>query len=212
MSKTLSVHLDLQDDEPLQQAAEVVRQGGIIVYPTETLYGIGADAFNGAAVRRVQEVKRRSESKPILLIIRSVDMLKGLVTEVPPDAVRLMEAFWPGPLTLIFKAEPGLPRELTQGTGTIGVRVPSSAVCLRLLELSGCPLTSTSANVSGASVPRTVSGIRKALHEGIDLYLDAGELPSHTPSTVLDVSTSRPKILRDGAISRKRLQEFIHVS
>jgi len=209
MSATFTTPPDGSNEASLAAAAETLRAGGVIVYPTETVYGIGADAFNAAAVNRVQEVKGRTNAKPILVIVRSMDMIRGLVAEVPSAAELLMKHFWPGPLTLVFKAMPGLPQGLTQGSGTIGVRVPSSTLCLRLLDLCACPITSTSANLTGMPVQETVMEISRVLGGAIDLYLDGGALSGGVPSTVVDVSTDHPKILRTGAVSLARLQEII---
>lgn len=195
-------------DALLGEAAEIIRRGGVIVYPTETVYGIGADALNARAVNRVQEVKGRKEAKPILVLVRSREMMLDLVDGVNAAAEVLMQHFWPGPLTLVFKARPGLPAGLTQDTGAIGVRVPSSALCLRLLDLCGRPITSTSANLTGMPVHATVQEIRRVLGNKVDFYIDGGVLSGNIPSTVVDVSTDRPAILREGAVSRTELQKF----
>lgn len=185
----------------LDEAAKVIASGGVIVYPTETLYGIGADALNASAVRKVFAAKKRRDDKPILVIIHSVEQLDQLVAEIPFAARTLMAKFWPGPLTIVFKAQPSLPRELTQGAGTIGARIPANAFCLELLRRCHCPLTSTSANISGESVHRAVSEIRTALNTGIDLFIDAGTLPESKPSTVVSVVASPIKLIREGVLS-----------
>ncbi len=201
MALTLAVDLQNPDDKSLILAAEVIQAGGIIVYPTETLYGIGCSAMHPRALRRVQDLKRRAEPKPILVLVRSKEDLKPLVREVPEAALALMKAFWPGPLTIVLQASEIVPPELTQGKGTIGVRIPSCAVCLRLLELAGTPITSTSANLSGTSPLDTIASMRTVLTPGIDLYLDAGTLPPSKPSTVIDATGAELRILREGAVS-----------
>jgi L-threonylcarbamoyladenylate synthase len=120
-----------------------------------------------------------------------------------------MEAFWPGPLTLVFRASSTVPPELTQGKGTIGIRVPSSKLCFRLLEMCGCPITSTSANLSGESPLTSIEEMKKVLTPGIDLYLDAGVLPESKPSTVVDVTGEHPCILRDGAVMTNELRKIV---
>lgn len=209
MSTTVSISIREPEDHALMRAAEVIHSGGLIVYPTETLYGIGADARNPLAVGGVQRVKRRADGKPILIVVASAEALIGLVDEVNDVARLLMDAFWPGPLTLVFKASKGVPEGITHGLGTVGVRVPSSAVCLKLLDRCGCPLTSTSANISGQSPSRTITHIRQELGEGIDLYLDAGELPEAKPSTVIDVTSPVPRIVRAGLISNEAIRNII---
>jgi L-threonylcarbamoyladenylate synthase len=209
MALTLAVDREHPADRPLVLAAEVIQAGGVIVYPTETVYGIGANAWDGTAIAKVRALKRRTDQKPILVIVGSRDQLVSVVDGITPLAERCMDAFWPGPLTLVFKASHRIPDLLSRGTGTIGVRIPSSPVCLRLLELAGCPLTSTSANLSGMPTLHTVSEIRQVIPLGIDLVLDAGVLPPSDPSTVLDVTGVQPRLLRAGAVSEARLREIV---
>jgi len=207
----LILPIDLRNPDPamLHQAAAVVRRGGVIVYPTETLYGIGADARNAEAVRRVIRTKRRRDGKPILVIVPTRASVEPLVSHVSLEAGQLMDSFWPGSLTLVFRAAVGIPEEITQGRGTIGIRIPSSNVCLQLLELAGCPITSTSANVSGQAAARTVGEIFAVLAEEVDLYLDGGELPQSRASTVVDVSSGIPVVLREGALATSLLREVV---
>ncbi|MBX2990004.1 MAG: threonylcarbamoyl-AMP synthase [Bacteroidetes bacterium] len=209
MNRILSVSYDVPEHEVLDDAATVVLNGGVIVYPTETLYGIGADATNATAIRNVVKAKRRSDERPILVIIHSRDLLKNLVAGIPDFAEQLMQHFWPGPLTLVFKSAHGVPPELTRGSGTIGVRIPSNTFCLELLTRCNRPLTSTSANISGEPVHRTVDEIRLVMTDGIDLYIDAGRLPESKPSTVVSVVGKKPKLLREGVIPFDVLQEVL---
>lgn len=197
------------DTETLELAAGILRRGGVIVYPTETVYGIGANALDAAAVRKVQEVKARKAPKPILLIIGDKSALHALTTGISGEAEMLIDAFWPGPLTLICNASAMVPEAVTQGTGTVGVRVPSSPFCRGLMRLCPWPVTSTSANISGMPVHRTIGEIREALGPGVDLFLDAGTLPESLPSTVVDVAHGRPRLLRAGAIPAARIGEVL---
>jgi len=205
----MALHMKIDPDAPgdasLVLAAEVIQAGGIIVYPTDTLYGIGANAWNAQAVARVQEIKRRQEAKPILIIVDSIEAARDVTGGISDTARRYMDRFWPGPLTLVMAAAGRLPQELSLGRGTVGVRFPRHATCRRLLALCGCPLTSTSANISGEQTPATAAAIEKAIGQGIDLYLEAGILPKSPPSTVLDVSGTRPRLLREGAITTDQL-------
>jgi L-threonylcarbamoyladenylate synthase len=209
MALTMKVSLAEPEDAPLVLAAEVIEAGGVVVYPTETLYGIGAHALNEKAVKRVQMVKGRGEGKPILIIVPSADWVARLARDVPPVAQSLIDAFWPGPLTLIFSAAQVLPEELTQGTSTIGIRVPSSPLCLKLLKLSGHPITSTSANLSGAPVLHSIPEIKAVFSSGVDLYLDGGTLPGSTPSTIVDVTAPQPKLVRNGAVPLARIRAIV---
>lgn len=181
----------------------------MIIYPTETLYGIGADATNAAAVQRVYAVKKRKDTKPVLVIVHSKEMLRRVVAAMPGSAERLMEAFWPGPLTIVFQASDMIPNELTQSTKTVGVRIPSNTFCLKLVERCDCPLTSTSANISGEPVHRTIEQIQAALQQEVDLYIDAGTLPESKPSTVVSVVHDPPKLLREGVIDVAQLREIL---
>jgi len=209
MSLVLKVDPTQPEDKPVMLAAEVIQAGGVIVYPTETLYGIGANAWDGAAIAKVRAIKRREGQKPILVIINNEDQLASLTSQVTDEARLLMSRFWPGPLTMVFKATKQVPDLLSQGSGTIGVRIPSSPICLRLLALCGCPLTSTSANLSGGPPLHLVADIKRAIPRGVDLYLDGGELRPTLPSTVLDVTVSPPRLIRCGAVSNVELRKVV---
>jgi L-threonylcarbamoyladenylate synthase len=209
MSLVLKVNSAQPEDKPLILAAEVIQAGGVIVYPTETLYGIGANAWDGAAIAKVRAIKRREGEKPILVVIKDEQQLAMLTNNISADARMLIAKFWPGPLTLVFKATKEVPDLLSQGVGTIGVRIPSSPFCLRLLALCGCPLTSTSANLSGGPVLHEVDEIRRAIPRGVDLILDAGRLSPDQPSTVVDVTVSPPRVIRAGAVPLSAIREVI---
>jgi L-threonylcarbamoyladenylate synthase len=209
MSLVLKVDAARPEDKPMVLAAEVIQAGGVIVYPTETLYGIGANAWDGTAIAKVRAIKQREGQKPILVIIKDEAQLASLTNEISDEARALISRFWPGPLTLVFRATKQVPDLLSQGSGTIGVRIPSSRFCLRLLTLCGCPLTSTSANLSGGPALHAVPDIRRAIPRGVDLFLDAGELRPTLPSTVLDVTVSPPRVLRGGAIPITDLREVL---
>jgi L-threonylcarbamoyladenylate synthase len=209
MSLVLKVDAAQPEDKPMVLAAEVIQAGGVIVYPTETLYGIGANAWDGAAIAKVRAIKQREGPKPILVVIKDEQQLAMLTNTISEEARAVIAKFWPGPLTLVFRATKEVPDLLSQGSGTIGVRIPSSPFCLRLLALCGCPLTSTSANLSGGPALHAVKDIRRAIPRGVDLFLDAGDLRPTLPSTVLDVTVSPPRILRAGVISLASLREVI---
>lgn len=193
----------------LQEAAEVVLKGGIIAYPTETIYGIGANAFDHDAIERIYEIKERDRSKPILIIIRQTRQLIGLIDHLPRIAGKLVDVFWPGPLTLIFKASPSLDPGLLGAGGSIGIRIPDNTICLRLLEACEVPLTSTSANISGAQNPCSIDQVYNNFGNKIDLYLDGGITSGTTPSTILDLTTDVPTIRRKGRISREKIEQVI---
>jgi len=209
MALHMKVDPHVPEDRSLVLAAEVIQAGGVVVYPTETVYGLGANAWNRDAVKRIQAIKRRPENKPVLVIVHSDESVRRLTVAISGAAEALMSAFWPGPLTLVFRAARDVPEELTLGTGTIGIRIPSLPLCLRLAELCGLPITSTSANAAGAPVPPTVAEIESALAPGVDLFLDAGVLPARPPSTVVDVSGPIPRLLRQGAVPKERIAMIV---
>ena len=209
MALTLSIDRDAPDDKALVLAAEVIQAGGLIVYPTETIYGIGSNALNRRGIIRLQSLKRRAEPRPILVLVPNIGAVAQLVSGTTAPARKLMESFWPGPLTLVFRASALVPAELIQGRGTVGIRVPSCNLCLRLLEMCECPITSTSANISGETPLDSIEEMKKVLTPGIDLYLDAGVLPKSKPSTVVDVTGDVPRIIRDGAVSVESLRRVV---
>ena len=188
-------------DPSLRQAADIVRQGGVIAFPTDTFYGLGACPFDARAVQRLVDLKDRSRrTAPILVLIRSRADLAALVAEITPAAERLMDACWPGPLTLIFRAVAAVPPVLTAGTGTIGVRLPAHPDVQRLLEAVGGPLTGTSANRSGRPPATTGDEVEQALGNGVDAILDGGATPGGLPSTVVDTTLTPPRVIREGRI------------
>ena len=184
----------------LDEARVVLLRGGLVAFPTETFYGLGANATDREAVRRVFQMKGRPESKPLLVLVDSVKMAESLALEVSDLARHLMAACWPGPLTLVFRAAPELPVELTAGTGTVGIRVPAHPIALGLVRAAGLPVTAPSANPTGAEPPTTAEHVRRFFEGSIDLILDGGPTPGVRPSTILDVSVSPPRLLREGAL------------
>ena len=171
----------------------------MIAFRTDTFYGLGADPFDPVAVARIRTLKGR-EDKPILLLISDLDQLERLVVESSQEFANLAEKFWPGPLTIIGKAVDDLPDEITAGTGTVGVRLPNDETVRQLVRDCGGVLTATSANPAGRSPARSAEEVRTYFPEGIDLIVDGGEVTATEPSTVLDATTSPPRIIREGAI------------
>ena len=199
----------LPTPQNINQAAEIVKNGGLIAYPTETVYGLGADPYNAEAIQKIFIAKGRAEDKGIILLIRGVDDLSTLVRAVSPTAQMLIDAFWPGPLTLVFRANPDLSPALLGGRDTVALRHSSSPIATRLLTALGGPLTSTSANRSTEPPGRSASEVQNALGEHLDLILDGGPSDSTTPSTLVDVSTDRAILLREGAIPARKLRSYI---
>ena len=189
----------------LRKAEDVLIKGGVIAYPTDTVYGLGANAMNEEAVRKIFLFKKRDESKPLLLVVSKEFNLKEIVTEVSPQAVKLIKAFWPGPLTIIFKASNTLSSFLTGGTGKIGVRVPDNAIVLRLLSICRFPITSTSANPSGMEEAKTAEQVKNYFPGKIDLIINGGESHQNLPSTIVEIEKGELKILRKGMINKEMI-------
>ncbi len=185
----------------LVAAARVVRDGGLVAFPTETFYGLGANAFDPDAVARVFRAKGRPADKPLLVLVDSLEMAAEVVVEIPARARELIARYWPGPLTLILRARPHLPPALTAGTGTIGVRISSHPVPRALVRVAALPITAPSANSHGGPSPRTAGEVLAGLGERVDLVLDGGPTAGGAPSTVLDVTEDPPRLVRAGAVA-----------
>ena len=198
-----------QSVDLLSEALEAVRSGEVIVFPTETFYGLGADALNEAAVMRVASLKGRDPENPIPLIITDMNMLKEIVTELPLMAERLINHFWPGPLTLVLPARQGLPTLLMNRDGGVGVRVSSHPVASALVKGLGCPLTATSANLSGKGPAKTIAEARSYFSKQVEIFIDGGRLEGKKGSTVVEIHGDQLKIIRDGEISPKELREAL---
>jgi L-threonylcarbamoyladenylate synthase len=190
-------------------ALEALRRGESIVFPTETFYGLGANALDSNAVERVVSLKGRNADSPIAVIIADREMLPQIVDEVSPAAQRLIDRFWPGPLTLVLAAKKGLPAPLLNREGKIGVRVSSHPVAARLSRELGHPLTATSANLCGKEPARTLQQAQTYFSEKIQVYLDGGSLTGGTGSTVAEVIGNRLKVMREGEISSQELEKWI---
>lgn len=183
----------------VRAAAEVLRRGGVVAYPTETFYGLGALARDGAAVRRLAAAKGRPDGKPLPLVAADRAQVEE-VAEVDAAAARLAGAFWPGPLTLVLAARPGLAEAITAGTGTVGVRIPGSEIARALARAAGGALVSTSANPSGEPPPARAEELSAALRGRLDGVLDAGPTPGGMPSTVVVLQGGQARLVREGAV------------
>ena len=199
-SRTLKITPDDPSLEAIRKAASTIRNGGIIAYPTRCLYGLGADAFDTEAVQRLYSIKKRAARKPILVLIDSTRHLDNFVTRVTGIASQIMRLFWPGKITLVFEAAASVPIDLTGGSQKIGVRQPGHPVASALVKSVGRPITGTSANISGHPGCHRVDDLEPELTRRLDLILDAGPLMGGRGSTVVDVSTETPMVLREGVI------------
>lgn len=190
-------------------AANIISQGGVIAFRTDTFYGLGANPFNSDAVARIRTLKGREENKPILLLIADESETGRLIAERSELFERAAKRFWPGPLTIVGFAVSSLPEEITAGTGTVGVRVPANEKLCEFLRQCGGALTATSANPAGREPARSANEVSDYFGNQIDLVIDEGEVTATEPSTVLDTTTSPARIVREGAISRPALEELL---
>ena len=198
------------DDAAIARAAQLIREGALVAFPTETVYGLGADALNAAAIPAIFEAKGRPSDNPLISHIADWDALEGLISETPNEtACRVMQAFWPGPLTLIFPKGKNVPDAVTAGLDTVAVRFPSHPVAQKLIRAAGTPIAAPSANRSGRPSPTTAQHVAEDMDGRIPMILDGGACGVGLESTVLDVTGERPRILRPGGITKEMLEEVI---
>ncbi|MCP4693412.1 MAG: threonylcarbamoyl-AMP synthase [Desulfobacterales bacterium] len=193
------------DPAVIAEAARIIETGGIVSFPTTCLYGLGADAFNPGAVEKIFRVKQRPPDKPVLILVRDETVVEDLVRGVPPAARRIMKRFWPGRVTLVLEARDAIPRDLTAGTGKIGVRVPRHPAARALVNAARGPVTGTSANISGQPGLSRSPTPDSPIAAGLDLILDAGALEGGKGSTIVDVTGETPRVLREGAASAGKI-------
>ncbi len=196
------VHVDLNTDcsEVIREAVDVLSRGGVIVYPTDTVYGLGANALNTDAVEQVFKIKNRQSDKPLPIVARNLGWVRELAF-VPPKLEKVLSEVWPGPTTVILPNQRIIPKVLIAGLHNVGIRIPDHQFIDRILAKFGYPLTSTSANIAGEEATGDINQIIGSFTDRIwkpDLVIDAGVLPKSKPSTVIDLSTLKPKILRAG--------------
>ncbi|MEJ2024251.1 MAG: L-threonylcarbamoyladenylate synthase [Deltaproteobacteria bacterium] len=203
------VDADHPDDREIQEAARLIIRGGVVAYPTESYYGLGVNPEDAAAVERLFRAKERQRKHPILLLVDSPRTLAQLVREVLPPASRLMEAFWPGGLTLVFRASNCLLPAVTAGTGKVGIRISSHPVAAALAKAAGGMVTGTSANLSGKPPCCSTREVLGQLGGEVEMILDGGQTEGRTATTVLDVSVEPTQILREGMSSLRQLQEYL---
>lgn len=211
MRKTRYCKIDRSDPqgECLIQGASILRWGGTVAFPTETVYGLGANAFNPDAVAKIFAAKGRPADNPLIVHIAHQEALKGLVTQIPQVAYLLMETFWPGPLTLVLPKDHRVSDAITAGLDTVAIRMPAHPVALALLEKARVPIVAPSANLSGKPSPTSGQDVLRDLAGKIDLVLDGGSTQVGLESTVLDLTTNPPMILRPGGISKEDLELII---
>ena len=208
---TVSVNANAPEAAAIQQAIDALKRGGLIAFPTDTLYALGADALSADAVERVLSVKGRTRGKPLSVLVPSVEVARSLAGAADEQVWRVAAACWPGALTIVVRASTKLPAALA-GAGTIGLRLPGGAVAAAVLSAFGGPVIGTSANKSGGPDPADAKTVQRAIGGLIDLVLDGGRVSLGVPSTVLDCTQTPARILREGAVPRTRLAGLLAVA
>lgn len=197
------------DIEAIERAASVIRNGGIVAFPTETVYGLGADALNEQAIEGIFRAKDRPADNPLIVHVSDREMLARVITSVSKNTSKLIEKFWPGPLTLVLKRKPEVAHSVSAGLDTVAVRMPEGRIALELIKRSGTPIAAPSANLSGRPSPTRAEHVERDLSWRIDMILDGGQTKIGIESTVIDMTSEPPLILRPGWITREQISEII---
>ncbi|MDO8886087.1 L-threonylcarbamoyladenylate synthase [Candidatus Oleimmundimicrobium sp.] len=208
-AKIIKVDCENPELAVIEEAADILKAGGLVAFPTETVYGLGADTFNPEAVERIFKIKGRPFDKPLAICISNVADLDFLVEEVPEFAKNIIDRFWPGPLTLIFKKRETVFSQATCGRATVGIRFPKNKITLSLIASVGRPLVLTSANISGIPSSIEAQQVLNDIGKNIDLILDGGKTELGVESTILDLTTAPPTIIREGAITVKEIEKVL---
>lgn len=209
-TEILAIDAKKPDSSLIDRAADVIKQGGLVAFPTETVYGLGANAFDGTATKAIYEAKGRPSDNPLIVHIADKKMLNDICASVPEDAVKLANAFWPGPLTLIVQKSERIPAAITGGRETVAVRMPSHPIARMLIERSQTAIAAPSANRSGRPSPSRFSHVYEDLNRRIDMIIDGGDVPLGLESTIVDVSDATPKILRLGFLTKRHISETLN--
>lgn len=200
-TKIVKIDSDNIDYEILKEAAEIIKKGGLVVFPTETVYGLGADAFNDDACDKIFAAKGRPQDNPLIVHIHEVDSLKKLVDEVPENAKILADRFWPGPLTMIMNKNSEVPYKVTAGLETVAIRLPNNKIARELIRLSGTCIAAPSANTSGKPSPTSAAHVIDDLYGKVDMIIDGGSCSVGLESSVVDVTVDIPMVLRPGGVT-----------
>ena len=209
MTQVIQLNSELPQQESIERAAAIIRSGGLVAFPTETVYGLGADAMNEIAVRKVFEAKGRPADNPLIVHVAERKMLNVIASDISQKAERLIETFWPGPLTLVFKRKPEVAPSVSAGLPTVAARMPRNAIASALIRAAQTPIAAPSANASGRPSPTTADHVAEDLSGKIDAILDGGATNIGIESTVLDVTCDPPRILRPGWVTREMLTDAV---
>lgn len=198
-----------QEELALQEAGQIIKAGGLVAFPTETVYGLGGDGLNKESSRKIYAAKGRPSDNPLIIHIADMKALDYIVEEVPQEALQIARAFWPGPLTMILPKSQNVPEETTGGLQTVAVRMPSNKVACKLIEYGGGYIAAPSANLSGKPSPTVAKYVIEDMDGRIDMIIDGGEVGIGLESTIIDLTVTPPQILRPGYITQKMLNEVL---
>ena len=208
MEQYINMKNNLNYDK-LKEPAQIIKKGGIVIFPTETVYGIGTNGLDENAIKKLYEVKQRPLNKPISLLVNNIEMVEKIAKNITEVEYKLMERFFPGPLTIIFEKRDVVPDILTSNTNTIGIRMPSGEIAKKLIEFAGVPIATSSSNISGKPSGTNISDIKKDFEGKVDCFIDNDESELGMPSTVIRIIDNIPHILRQGAISEEEIRKVI---
>lgn len=206
-------YLDLKSNmnlEELKIPAKVIRDGGIVIFPTETVYGIGTNGFNSESIKKIFELKKRDFNKPISLLVNNMDMVKMVADDITELEYKLMEKFWPGPFTIILKKKKAVPDILTANGDTVGVRMPSGIIARKIIEFAGVPIATPSANISGKPSGTNIDDIIRDFDGKVDYVIDNGLSELGVASTIVKVVDNVPYVLREGTIPKEKIWEVFN--
>lgn len=206
MKKYVNIKNEI-DYNKLKKPAEVIKQGGIVIFPTETVYGIGTNGMDAKAIEKLYKIKERPYHKPISLLVSDIHMVNLVAKDITDLEYKLMESFFPGPLTIILKKKNTVPDILTAGQNTIGVRIPSGKIARKLIEYVGKPIATSSANISGKPSKTNMKNVMEEFEEQVDYFIDGGKSEIGIASTVIQVIDGTPNILRGGSISIEEIKK-----
>lgn len=197
------------DNEKLKEVAQIIKNGGVVVFPTDTVYGVGVDGLNSSAIEKLYQVKNRPLNKPICLLVSDMKMIKDIAKDISDIEYKLMKEFFPGPFTIILKKKNIVPDILTANADTVGIRIPDSEIAKKLIELVGGPIATSSANISGQTSGTNIDDIIEDIGEQVDCIIDGGKSKLGIGSTIVKVIDGEPKILRQGSITEKNIIESL---
>lgn len=211
----MSKYLNLEKNPKyinLKEPAQIIQEGGIVIFPTETVYGIGVNGLNETAIKKLYEVKQRPINKPISLLVNSIEMIEKVAKDITEIEYDLIKKFLPGPLTIVLKKKDIVPDIVTAGFDTIGIRMPENEIALKLIEYAGVPIATPSANISGRPSGTNLKAIMKDFNDKVDYFIDGGISKIGVASTIVQVVNDNPYILRKGKISEEQIKEQVLLS